>query len=64
MLKAIDKLQNYKVFHDAQTLALVGIYINLRRQAIDDFFFEKKFQVLCKEEHGSVHPIISHWSIT
>ena len=27
-------------------------------------FFEKKFQVLCKEEHGSIHPIISHQSIT
>jgi len=42
---------------------LLGIFINLRRQAIDDFF-EKKFQVICKEEHGSVHPIISHYSIT
>ena len=27
-------------------------------------FFEKKSQVLCKEEHGSIHPIISHQSIT
>jgi hypothetical protein len=49
--------------HENLTLALVGIFINLRRQAIGDFF-KKKFQVLCKEEHGSVHPIISHYSIT
>ena len=34
-LKAIDKLQNHKVFDDAQTLALVGI--NLRSQAITHF---------------------------
>ena len=27
----------------------------MRRQAIDDFFFEKKSQVLCKEDHGSIH---------
>ena len=27
-------------------------------------FFEKKSQVLCKEEHDSIHPIISHQSIT
>ena len=27
-------------------------------------FFEKKSEVLCKDEHGSVHPIISHQSIT
>ena len=33
-----DKLQGHKVLHEAQTLALVGIFINLRRQAIDDFF--------------------------
>ena len=57
-LKAKGKLQ--KVFHDAQTLALVGFYINLRRQAIADFFFENKSQVLCKEKHGSLHPVISH----
>ena len=36
-LKAKGKLQ--KVFHEAQTLALVGFYINLRIQAIADFFF-------------------------
>jgi hypothetical protein len=29
-----DKLHNHKVLHDAQTLALVGIYINMRKQAI------------------------------
>ena len=37
-LKAKGKLQ--KVFHDAQTLALVGFYINLRRQAIAYFFLK------------------------
>ena len=37
-LKAIDKLHRHKVLQEAQTLALVGIYINLRRQAIDGFF--------------------------
>ena len=58
-----DKLHRHKVLHEAQTLALVGIFINLRRQAIDDFF-EKKSQVLCKKEHGSIHLIISHLSIT
>jgi len=56
-LKAKGKLQ--KVFHDAQTLALVGFYIDLRRQAIADFFGNKS-HVLCKEKHGSLHPIVSH----
>ena len=32
-----DKLHRHKVLHEAQTLALVGIFINLRRQAIDYF---------------------------
>ena len=32
-----DKLHRHKVLHEAQTLALVGIYINLRRQAIAFF---------------------------
>ena len=32
---------------------------------MDKFFFlEKKSQVLCKEDHGSLHPITSHQSIT
>ena len=41
-----DKLHKHKVLHEAQTLALVGIFINLRRQAVHEFFFEKKSQVL------------------
>ena len=51
-----------KFEYESVTLSLVGIYINLRRQAI--VFFKKKFQVLYKEQHGSIHPIISHSSIT
>ena len=34
-----DKLQKHKVFHDARSLALVGIYINLSRQAVAFFYF-------------------------
>ena len=34
-----DKLQKHKVFHDARSLARVGIYINLRIQAIAFFYF-------------------------
>ena len=53
-----DKLHRHKVLQEAQTLALVEIFINLRRQTIDDFFI-KKSKVLCMEEHGSIHLIIS-----
>jgi hypothetical protein len=31
-------MHKHNVLHEAQTLALVGIYINLRRQAIDFLF--------------------------
>ena len=46
--------------HEHLTLALVGTFIYLKRQAIDDFFLKRVSQVLCKEEYGSIHPIISH----
>ena len=52
-----DKLYRHKVLQEAQTLALVGIYINLRRQAIA-FFYEKKSQVLLQGRawfHSSNH---------
>ena len=34
-----DKMHRHKVLQEAQTLALVGIYINLRRQDIAFFYF-------------------------
>ena len=51
-----DKLHKHKIFHDAQSLALVGIYINLRRQAIA--FFIKEIHVLLQGRawfHSSNH---------
>ena len=51
----------YKVLHEAQTLALVGIFINLRRQAINDYYYflflKRNPKYFCKEEHDSIHLI-------
>ena len=50
------------VGHENLSLALVGIYDNLRSQAIFILiFFEKENKCLCKEEHGAIKP--SHISM-
>ena len=58
-LKAKGKLQ--KVFHDAQTLALVGFYINLRRQAIADFFLKINPKFLARK---NMVPFIQSYHIS
>ena len=53
-----------KVGHENLSLALVGIYDNLRSQAIFILFlifFEKETKCFCKEEHGAIKP--SHISM-
>jgi len=50
-----------KVGHENLSLALVGIYDNLRSQAIFILIFEKENKCFSKEEHGAIKP--SHISL-
>ena len=45
-----------KVGHENLSLALVGIYDNLRSQALIILMFEKENKCFCKEEHGAIKP--------
>ena len=56
-----DKLYRHKVLQEAQTLALVGIYINLRRQAIDDFFLKRNSKYFAMK---SMVPFIQSYHIS
>ena len=47
--------------HENLSLALVGIYDNLRSQAIFILIFGKENKCFCKEDHGAIKP--SHISM-